>query len=433
MSLGNLPDEVVEQIYAHADPQDFVALSSSCHRYHDLLHKSDSQFVWRSHFLQRFDDPRLCVDRLGERLAADVSSFNWKGEFQRRIRVQSVILNPHLCREDEVPGILRTLVSLIVETPPATPTYDASEISKNLLWLSAQHALGEFFHAMHQLELSQEDEQYFYYLHVLFGLTPEDLLFEQLVRSRGFVYDLRNHTQQSRWGPYRKSTSRIELDDDMSAKVNWRHIFAIQNIVSEHVAVFEGEGEERKLRLSPLSLPFCQAHVSEGPRHKDDWAGVDGLWKCSFCFIDHRELLAYNRKEVADEEERDMTMFDDPDFEEVFRFLDVRFTVTGTTANPLFPTRPTISFSGDIRGIYMMKGTVSMTAEREARWKFSSGENGNLIWSSDGVQIGSVESAFGVLGTWSTVFHEAGDPVGPFWLRKVHRPSTTDTEDERHL
>ena len=75
---------------------------------------------------------------------------------------------------------------------------------------------------------------------------------------------------------------------------------------------------------------------------------------------------------MADEEERDMSMFDDPDFEEIFRFLDVRFTLTETIANPLFPTRPTISFSGDIRGIYMMKGTGSMTAEREVRWKFVS-------------------------------------------------------------
>lgn len=128
-----------------------------------------------------------------------------------------------------------------------------------------------------------------------------------------------------------------------------------------------------------------------------------------------------------------MSLFDDPDYEEVFRYLDVQFKVTKYTPNPQFPSRPTISFSGDIRGVYMMKGTVSMTTEKEARWKFASGENGNLIWSSDGVQIGSVESTFGVLGTWSTVFHEDGDPVGPFWLRKVHQTSPADTDDEGQL
>ncbi len=67
-----------------------------------------------------------------------------------------------------------------------------------------------------------------------------------------------------------------------------------------------------------------------------------------------------------------MSIFDDPDYEEVFRYLDVQFKVTGSTPNPLFPTRPTISFVGDVRGIYMMEGTISMTAEKEVRWRFVS-------------------------------------------------------------
>lgn len=294
-TMSDLCSEVVEQIYVNADPHDFVALASSCHRYHDLLHKSNSQFVWRSHFLQRFDDPRLCITRLGGRLASDVSSFDWKAELQRRIRAQSVIVNPSLCRSSEVLHVLQTLVSMIIETPSATPTYDASKISKNLLWLSAQHALGDFVHAMHIRELSQEEGQLLYYLHVMSGLTPEDLLFEKLVKSRGFVYDMRNNAQQNRWGPYRRATTKIELDDYFSAKVNWRHMFAVQNIFTAHVV--QEDDHVRGLRPTPLSLPFCQARVA-GRAHKDDWAGVDGLWKCSFCFVDHEELLAYNSPEV---------------------------------------------------------------------------------------------------------------------------------------
>lgn len=34
--------------------------------------------------------------------------------------------------------------------------------------------------------------------------------------------------------------------------------------------------------------------------------------------------------------------------------------------------------------------------------------------SSLGVQIGAVQSTFGVLGTWTTVFHDEGDPVGMY-------------------
>ena len=56
------------------------------------------------------------------------------------------------------------------------------------------------------------------------------------------------------------------------------------------------------------------------------------------------------------------------------------------------------------------------------------------------MQVGAAQSPFGVLGIWTTVFHERDDPVGtlkthetlmtgtnkhqgPFWLRKIIRPS----------
>ena len=35
---------------------------------------------------------------------------------------------------------------------------------------------------------------------------------------------------------------------------------------------------------------------------------------------------------------------------------------------------------------------------------------------SEGVQVGPVQSTFGVLGTWTTVFHDEGDPVGMYLI-----------------
>ena len=34
------------------------------------------------------------------------------------------------------------------------------------------------------------------------------------------------------------------------------------------------------------------------------------------------------------------------------------------------------------------------------------------IVSSEGIQVGSVRSAYGVLGMWTTVDHDGSDPVG---------------------
>ena len=34
------------------------------------------------------------------------------------------------------------------------------------------------------------------------------------------------------------------------------------------------------------------------------------------------------------------------------------------------------------------------------------------IDSSIGVQVGGLRSSFGVLGAWTTIYHEGGDPIG---------------------
>lgn len=41
-------------------------------------------------------------------------------------------------------------------------------------------------------------------------------------------------------------------------------------------------------------------------------------------------------------------------------------------------------------------------------------------WQSEGVQIGGLGSAFGVIGCWSPNEHESvRDPAGPFWMWKL--------------
>ena len=41
-----------------------------------------------------------------------------------------------------------------------------------------------------------------------------------------------------------------------------------------------------------------------------------------------------------------------------------------------------------------------------------SGDQGNAIWNCEGVQVGALGSSFGVLGSWTTIFHDIDDPVG---------------------
>ena len=40
-------------------------------------------------------------------------------------------------------------------------------------------------------------------------------------------------------------------------------------------------------------------------------------------------------------------------------------------------------------------------------------------WSTEGVQIGALGSALGVIGMWTGTMHARTDPLGPFWFWKV--------------
>lgn len=79
-------------------------------------------------------------------------------------------------------------------------------------------------------------------------------------------------------------------------KVNWAHVRAIQHVISMHAAVAYNEIDGVTLAIplstSQMSLPYCQSMVPVGGNERaDDWAGVAGKWRCSFCFVDHQDLI----------------------------------------------------------------------------------------------------------------------------------------------
>lgn len=337
-------------------------------------------------------------------------------------------------------------------------------------------------------------------LHVLAGLTLSDFSRKRLLRTRAFVYDMSKYHERNSWGPFtskRTYSSQTyflagNIKNENILSVNWEHVLAVQHIMAMHTiapAIFpginlEGEGEldiDRVLdyycdnnndeadsgvsggdddeenpatqtrshrnpqlikRLS--MLPFCQTQKTLQATD-NDWVGVEGTYTCSFCFVDHRELLDYNADHlhIAISPLPISATLRSSSFRfktEVFRSFPVQLRFVGTEPNPggRFPDRPRVIFEGILgvrgrrnqdlfrqereEGGQVMRGWVGVEGEpgnEFIRWSFTSGDNGEMIWSSEGVQIGPVQSTYGVLGTWTTVFHDTGDPVGPFWLRKA--------------
>ena len=67
-------------------------------------------------------------------------------------------------------------------------------------------------------------------------------------------------------------------------------------------------------------------------------------------------------------------MFEDPDFQEVFRSLDVNLYLKRTEADPAHPTTPVLYFFGEMLApsTSTMTGRVRMSVDNQIQWHFVS-------------------------------------------------------------
>ncbi|KAH9851741.1 hypothetical protein C2E23DRAFT_828981 [Lenzites betulinus] len=406
--LEDLPIEVLEQALVLLDPIDIAQFSQTCSAYHALVYGDpEDQHLWRELFLrQPFDDPRKCLTSLGRPL----STIDWRLQLQRVIRARTVLTTLSVCRPEERCQVLQTLIDMVTTTPPVNLPQEV-DLSMNQVWATVMLRNSTLIEH-EEWDLSSEERQLRARLHTYFGLTSSDFRYEKRTTSRMFVYAMRNYKYDNDFGPFMM---------DGSGRVNWVHLRAIHHVMSLHIVPTTEEAAAAEYSLFPMSMPWTQSilknwiNLDEDP----DWAGVTGRWQCSFCFVDHRELLVFNNFNSSDNVPLRNEVFEDPNFDEVFRSIYVELRVLGTEADPDHPGRPRINFGGSLDGHAIFVGSVRLTPDNQIRWHFTSGEQGNAIWSSEGVQIGSIRSKYGILGAWTTVLHDRHDPVGPFWLWKV--------------
>lgn len=133
------------------------------------------------------------------------------------------------------------------------------------------------------------------FLLVHLGLTPSDAKNLNKAAVRAYVYDMRQYCSEASFGPYLP---------DGSGRVNWAHLHAIHRVIAMHLVDLR-ESESFVFPLIPISMPYCQSIIPPALdlKRPHDWAGIEGLWHCSFCFVDHRELLrecfpSFNRANI---------------------------------------------------------------------------------------------------------------------------------------
>lgn len=250
------------------------------------------------------------------------------------------------------------------------------------------------------------------------------------------VYDLRNYTAGTLWGPF---------VDDGSCAVDWEMMEAIMVVLGHNLRQcrvfsnpliqplwsrpFAGMVPHSHILLTPDAtapvvappsqpptqpqIPSGEGHMSPGPKDKStlplpDPYGITGTWMRVVCFLDYTELFAYNftAPSVPAGEPRPPLNTD-----EAIRMIVMHVAVNSIEdPGPAdHPDMPVVHFSGTSRPRYAywdpnatanVRGSVRMTLEGEVRWTTFSIYHGEERWRSEGVQIGGVRSARGVVGNW---------------------------------
>ncbi|EPE26597.1 F-box [Glarea lozoyensis ATCC 20868] len=244
------------------------------------------------------------------------------------------------------------------------------------------------------------------------------------------VYDMRNYTDLSLWGPFKP---------DGEATVDWEKVEAIMIILGHNLKCFD---DQTGRRLKPLwttpwagsqpdsfrSVCLVDTKSPTPPVNESDPYNITGSWMRIVTFLDYHELFYYN----FEDEPEDVLPADVPrpplHATEAIRLIIMELEVVKIipSTDPKQPL-PKVQFKGISRSLHSphdpnansnIRGTVQMTKEGEVRWTTISVYNGEERWKSEGIQIGGIRSARGVLGHWfdRDMDNQQG-PAGPtaFW------------------
>lgn len=288
--FAKLPREVLEVIIqecAIIDLPSVAALAATSHEFHELISHAPDQHLWRNIFLDIFDDPRPALSLCsGEPLEA--ISYDWKSATQRRYRASCHLQKAAMADIDEGDNFDEFVddetVNAIMEVAfQPQPGFD--QPSLNYQWLN-EALKGSVFP-----DADTQNRAKLHFLAAFLESTtsvslPSDSNAESGTRlaSRAFTYDLRHYMEEYAWGPW----------IDQGITIDWIHVWHLVDVVRHNAH------ERRNIEFPIPRLTHLRPHSCEvtedraGERGLNDWAGVEGVWARTVCFMDYRDLQAYN-------------------------------------------------------------------------------------------------------------------------------------------
>ena len=271
-AILKIPDKIKERILIMSDPFTVDTMSQSCSYFRDLIHRPADQYVWRTLFLAKFDDPRSTFSIYG----GDPKKYPWSTELKRRIHSETLLTSQKpfesLSHENQK-LVLQILTDVICNSSSPSNL----ENSQDLVWVAQLINESDIFKVSGTADIMELLAQ----LHVYYGLTHEEkqMPSARAIRtaSRCFVYDLRNYKEENVWGHFRL---------DQAGKVSWVHIDHIINVITMNLDdVPHLPGWMRP----PTGLKAVRLYSAPAVETSMiDWAGVEGSWYRYVCFMDYR-------------------------------------------------------------------------------------------------------------------------------------------------
>ncbi|KAI1415764.1 hypothetical protein F5Y13DRAFT_155252 [Hypoxylon sp. FL1857] len=436
--LTELPPEIVQHVLGYVDPPDLAWIPRICKSFYHTVKGNATLF--KLVYLNNFDTPPA------------KANVDWEQALKNTVRLQVICRRDSIQdKKDELPFVYDTVKSLLqnaaTDTERVRSTTHSS--SRNATLLSslfedvtnqAAFLCRSFIYERARQELTTEDyadaqpkphHQQSAHLHCLYGVPmlyahPES---HRTRRSKmnpfacSKVYDLRQYTENTKWGPFM---------DDTTDRVDWEKVEAIMVVIGYNLRKHPEHYAHKNFWKTPFAgtwpgsyKPFPVVREPD-PLELQDPYDVTGTWLRVVCFLDYTDFFAYN----FTSEEQMPPHIPRPAINvgEATRLILMKIRVT--RIEPPGPDDgqdlPVVHFEGISRSLDEsydenansdLRGSVRLTREGEVRWTTFSVFGGVERWRSESVQIGGVRSAKGILGNWFDKDFDPRGPAGPtaFW------------------
>ncbi|KAI3402171.1 hypothetical protein diail_100 [Diaporthe ilicicola] len=478
--LTQLPLEIVNHVLSFVDPEDLPRANTTCKYLYRAV--KDNTALFRAVYLRHLDAPPPDTE------------INWIQEIQDLVKLKRI------CASEDHERWIKTKIqadkqgkylSFVYQTtsrllqhatsqcvrPRPSVTFGASQnISTLRECFSSESSVNEFFCKSFLFQRARapvknfvfpkqpptEERQMSAKLHCLYGVPV--LNFSRLRSSRTYpfaiskVYDIREYTTQTRWGPFMdEGPGPIGTDINRDGRqglpgdrVDWEKVEAIMIVLGHNLKT---KGLDRLPVFNQFwGVPFAgcwpNSYVPE-PINRDitdlelrDPYDVTGTWLRVVCFLDYNDFFAYNfppHDDLPDHLPRHAL-----DEIEATRLIVVKIRVT--RIEPPGPedgqALPVVHYEGFSKSLDSsldenansgLTGSVRLTREGEVRWTSHSIFNGQERWRSESIQVGGLRSSK-VIGNWFDKDYDPSGPVGPtaFWKISDRQPGSRDDHVTEH-